>query len=157
MFSGTHSLVTTIRPQLGVIEYPDLRQVSVADLPGLIEGAHINVGMGYQFLKHVERTRLLLLVVDLFGFALSHQHDHRTCLENVYALNKELELYDKELLKKPCMLLVNKMDVDGSQKEFDIVKEKIANLPGIRDLNMKRLKCTKLKEKKTDVQPILGP
>lgn len=66
--------------------------------------------MGHKFLKHVERTRLLLMCVDLHGFRLSASHAHRTCLENVFALNKELELYDETLLQKPCVLLVNKID-----------------------------------------------
>lgn len=122
--------VTTIRPQIGTMEFKDLRQISVADLPGLIEGAHINVGMGYKFLKHVERTRLLLLVVDLFGFKLSSVHTQRTCLENIYALNKELEMYDKELLKKPCILLLNKIDQEGSEEKYDEIREKVLNLPG---------------------------
>lgn len=122
--------VTTIRPQIGTITFNDLRQISVADLPGLIEGAHVNIGMGYKFLKHVERTRLLLMVVDLFGFQLSNAHHQRTCLENIYALNKELEMYDKELLKKPCILLLNKIDQDGSQDKYDEIKEKVLNLSG---------------------------
>lgn len=105
--------------------------MSVADLPGLIEGAHTNVGMGFKFLKHVERTRLLLMVVDLFGFRLSEKHEHRTCLENVYALNKELELYNKDLLRKPCVLLLNKIDKDNSQKELDTIIDKVINLPGM--------------------------
>ena len=90
----------------------------MADLPGLIEGAHRNVGMGHQFLKHVERTSLLLLIIDIFGFQLSHNHLKRNCLENIYALNKELELYDATLLEKPSILLVNKMDKNGSEEEF---------------------------------------
>ncbi|XP_030381177.1 GTP-binding protein 10 homolog [Scaptodrosophila lebanonensis] len=106
---------TTIRPQIGTIEYSDLRCISVADLPGLIEGAHANFGMGHKFLKHIERTRLLLFMVDIFGFQLSQQHPHRDCLTNIYALNKELELYDASLLEKPCVLLVNKMDQEGAQ------------------------------------------
>lgn len=109
---------TTIQPQIATIEYEDYRQITIADLPGLIEGAHRNIGMGHEFLRHVERTSLLLLIVDIFGFQLSVKYHKRNCLENVYALNKELELYDKTLLEKPAVLLVNKMDMDGSFEEF---------------------------------------
>ncbi|XP_055638188.1 GTP-binding protein 10 homolog [Toxorhynchites rutilus septentrionalis] len=109
---------TTIRPQIGTIEYADYRQITIADLPGLIEGAHANFGMGHKFLKHVERTRLLLIIIDVFGFQLSQSHRKRNCLENIYSLNKELELYDKTLLEKPCVLLVNKMDKEGAIEEI---------------------------------------
>lgn len=109
---------TTIMPQIGVLEYSDYRQITVADLPGLIENAHKNIGMGHQFLKHVERTRLLMLIVDINGFQLSQKHQRRNCLENVYSLNKELELYDSTLLEKPSILLINKMDLDGSIDKF---------------------------------------
>ncbi|XP_055593048.1 GTP-binding protein 10 homolog [Uranotaenia lowii] len=109
---------TTIRPQIATIEYEDYRQVTIADLPGLIEGAHANFGMGHKFLKHVERTRLLLVIVDVFGFQLSQTHKKRNCLENIFALNKELELYDPTLLEKPCVLLVNKMDKPGAIEEI---------------------------------------
>lgn len=77
-----------------------------------------NIGMGHQFLKHVERTRLNLLIVDIFGFQLSQKHMRRSCLENVYSLNKELELYNETLLEKPSILLVNKMDLEGSIEIF---------------------------------------
>ena len=90
----------------------------MADLPGLIEGAHANIGMGHAFLKHVERTSLLLMIIDIFGFQLSPSHTKRNCIENIFALNKELELYDKTLLDKPCVLLINKMDMNGSNEEY---------------------------------------
>lgn len=81
-------VVTTIRPNIGVMSYNDLRQISMADLPGLIEGAHCNIGMGHRFLRHVERTKLLLLVVDINGFQLNHQHMFRSCLDTIVLLNK---------------------------------------------------------------------
>lgn len=84
--------------------------------------------MGHKFLKHIERTRLLLLMVDIFGFQLSPQHQRRNCLENIYALNKELELYDSTLLDKPCVLLLNKMDIDGAQELLTSIKPTIKNL-----------------------------
>ncbi|KAH8237909.1 hypothetical protein KR032_006064 [Drosophila birchii] len=119
---------TTIRPQIGTVEYSDLRSITVADLPGLIEGAHANFGMGHKFLKHIERTRLLLFMVDIFGFQLSPRHPHRDCLANIYALNKELELYDPTLLEKPSVLLLNKMDKDGASKIFTRLKPAISDL-----------------------------
>lgn len=81
-------IVTTIRPNIGVMTYNDLRQISMADLPGLIEGAHSNIGMGHRFLRHVERTKLLLLVVDINGFQLNPKHKFRSCLDTVVLLNK---------------------------------------------------------------------
>lgn len=119
------------------MEYKDLRQISVADLPGLIEGAHVNIGLGHKFLKHIERTKLLLMVVDLLGFRLSVLHNFRTCIENIYALNKELELYNKELLERPCILVLNKIDEEGSQEEYEKIKDRI------RDLKCKNLLFTR--------------
>ena len=63
---------TTIRPKVGVLEFPDYFQLRIADIPGLIEGAHLNLGMGHNFLRHIERTKLLLFVVDISGFQLSN-------------------------------------------------------------------------------------
>ena len=91
---------TTIQPNLGICEFPDLRRMSLADLPGLIEGASDNLGMGHKFLKHVERTRLLLFVVDVNGFQFKVDTPHRSALDTVLLLNRELELYKEELLTK---------------------------------------------------------
>ncbi|XP_034523482.1 GTP-binding protein 10 isoform X2 [Ailuropoda melanoleuca] len=118
---------TTLKPQLGKIMYNDFRQISVADLPGLIEGAHMNKGMGHKFLKHVERTRQLLFVVDISGFQLSSQTQYRTAFETVILLTKELELYKEELQTKPALLAVNKMDLPGAQDKFQELMHQLQN------------------------------
>ncbi|XP_065223273.1 GTP-binding protein 10 homolog isoform X2 [Planococcus citri] len=119
---------TTIKPNVGIMKYPDLRSISVADLPGLIEDAHKNVGMGHRFLRHCERTKFLVLVVDINGFRLNLKHIHRTCLETVVLLNKEIELFRDCLLDKPALLVVNKMDSNGATDEFDKIKDKLYDL-----------------------------
>lgn len=119
---------TTIQPQLGMMEYEDHRQISVADLPGLVEGAHNNVGMGHKFLKHVERTKMLAFVVDLLGFRLSVKHELRSAFENVVLLNKELELYKPELVSKPAILILNKIDIKGAEKLRDVTVEKVKHI-----------------------------
>lgn len=119
---------TTIKPNKGIIQFEDLRQISIADLPGLIEGAHNNIGLGHKFLKHVERTKLLLFIADVHGFQLSPKHPKRSCLETVLLLNKELELYDPELLEKPAILAVNKMDLEGAEDILQEVKHSLKNI-----------------------------
>ncbi|CAL7952482.1 unnamed protein product [Xylocopa violacea] len=119
---------TTIKPQIGIIKYKDYRQISVADLPGLIEGAHMNKGMGHKFLKHIERTKLLLFIVDIQGCQISLKYEHRSCLETVLLLNKEIELYKRDMLDKPAMIIVNKMDTEGANKIYNEIKLKLNNL-----------------------------
>ncbi|XP_069585580.1 GTP-binding protein 10 isoform X2 [Ranitomeya imitator] len=115
---------TTVQPELGKIMYPDFKQISVADLPGLIEGAHRNRGMGHKFLKHVERTKQLLFVVDVSGFQLSVKSPFRTAFETVQLLTLELELYKEDLLDKPALLAVNKMDLpEADDKLRELVKQ----------------------------------
>ncbi|KYN10596.1 PREDICTED: GTP-binding protein 10 homolog [Trachymyrmex cornetzi] len=120
---------TTIRPRLGIMNYDDLREITVADLPGLIEGAHMNIGMGHNFLKHIERTKLLMFIVDIQGFQLSPRHGHRSCLETVVLLNKEIELYKPDLLKMPAVLIINKMDTENADNILNEIK------PSLRDLS----------------------
>ncbi|XP_038598327.1 GTP-binding protein 10 isoform X1 [Tachyglossus aculeatus] len=110
---------TTIKPELGKIMFPDYKQISVADLPGLIEGAHMNLGMGHRFLKHVERTKQLLFVVDVSGFQLSSYSPFRTAFETIALLTKELELYQEELQTKPSLLVINKMDLPDAEEKCE--------------------------------------
>ncbi|KAM9023149.1 cilia- and flagella-associated protein 69 [Ara ararauna] len=118
---------TTIQPQLGKIMYADYKQISVADLPGLIEGAHANKGMGHKFLKHVERTKQLLLVVDISGFQLSVKTQFRTAFETILLLTKELELYKEELLTKPALLAINKMDLPCAKDNLNELMKQLQN------------------------------
>lgn len=119
---------TTIRPNIGIMHYDDFRKISVADLPGLIEGAHKNFGMGHEFLRHVERTKLLAMIVDVNGFQLNKKYPVRSCVETVLLLNKELELYKMSLIDKPAILIVNKMDVEGADEIYENIKDTLHNL-----------------------------
>nr|XP_004457692.2 GTP-binding protein 10 [Dasypus novemcinctus] len=130
---------TTLKPELGKIMYQDFKQISVADLPGLIEGAHLNQGMGHKFLKHIERTRQLLFVVDVSGFQLSSQTHYRSAFETIILLTKELELYKEELQTKPALLAVNKMDLPNAQDRFHELMNQLQNpkdFLGLLDKNM---------------------
>lgn len=111
------------------MKYEDERQITVADLPGLIEGAHMNIGMGHKFLKHIERTKLLLFIVDIQGFQLSAKYTRRSCLETLVLLNKEIELYKPDLLKMPTMVIINKMDTDNANNILKEIK------PALHDLS----------------------
>ncbi|KFO21186.1 GTP-binding protein 10 [Fukomys damarensis] len=118
---------TTIKPELGKIMYDDFKQISVADLPGLIEGAHMNKGMGHKFLKHIERTKQLLFVVDISGFQLSSETQYRTAFETILLLTKELELYNEKLQMKPALLAVNKMDLPNAEDKFHELMSQLQN------------------------------
>lgn len=103
---------TTLHPQIGVIEYPDERKgghrLLLADVPGLIEGAHENRGLGHRFLRHIERCALLLFMIDMAGTdARDPRNDYKHLL-------KELELYDPAMLDKPRLIVANKMDMPAS-------------------------------------------
>jgi GTPase len=100
---------TTLHPQIGVIDYPDQRgggrTLLLADVPGLIEGAHENRGLGHRFLRHIERCALLVFLLDMAGA------DARDPREDYRHLLNELELYDRALLEKPRLVVANKMDL----------------------------------------------
>ena len=98
---------TTIHPHLGVLESEGGRRLTMADIPGLIEGAGEGKGLGHRFLKHIERTRLLLYVLDLtYG-------PEEDLLEDFLVLRGELEEYDPALLRKEQMVALNKIDLQG--------------------------------------------
>uniref|UniRef100_A0A8C6TST8 GTP-binding protein 10 n=1 Tax=Neogobius melanostomus TaxID=47308 RepID=A0A8C6TST8_9GOBI len=125
---------TTLQPEIGKLMYKDHKQISVADLPGLIEGAHLNKGMGHKFLKHVERTKQLLFVVDVSGFQLASKTPFRSAFEAVQLLTKELELYKKELVSKPALLVVNKMDLPDAAEKLEELKIQLQSPEGFCSL-----------------------
>ncbi|NTV29394.1 MAG: GTPase ObgE [Candidatus Omnitrophica bacterium] len=102
---------TTKQPILGIVETDDVRFV-IADLPGLIEGAHLGRGLGHQFLKHAERTKILVQVIDMAGT------EDRDPLDDYETINLELEQYSSALAHKPKILVANKMDLDAARKNL---------------------------------------
>lgn len=100
---------TTLHPQIGIIEYPDTyERIILADVPGLIEGAHENKGLGHRFLRHIERCRVLALIIDMAGI------DGRKPEDDYRHLLRELELYDRALIEKPRFVIANKMDEEAA-------------------------------------------
>jgi len=110
---------TTKNPILGVVKFEDGQTKVLADIPGIIEGAHEDRGMGLGFLKHVERTRVLLHLIDFAAV------DGRDPLSDYEALNRELLLYSKELAKKEQILVANKMDIPEARRNLVKFKKKI--------------------------------
>ncbi|MGI5858577.1 MAG: GTPase ObgE [Tepidanaerobacteraceae bacterium] len=108
---------TTLSPNLGVADpgFGKGGSFVLADIPGLIEGAHEGQGLGHEFLRHIERTRLLVHVIDMSGM-------ERDPLEGFHAINKELVNYSKQLLKKPQLIAANKMDLPKAQENHEKIK-----------------------------------
>lgn len=95
---------TTLTPQVGIVEYSDFKRLTICDVPGLIEGAHENVGLGHAFLRHITRCKVLVILLDIAGT------DGREPWDDYKQLLSELELYDPALLDKPRLVVANKMD-----------------------------------------------
>jgi GTPase len=114
---------TTLHPQIGILEYADFHRVTVCDVPGLIEGAHRNVGLGHEFLRHIERCKVLVLLLDMAG------EDGRAPEDDYMSLLHELELYDPGLLKKPRLVVANKMDEVAAEQNLKRFKRKIRKTP----------------------------
>ncbi|QDP40735.1 GTPase ObgE [Radiobacillus deserti] len=110
---------TTLAPNLGVVETEDQRSFVLADLPGLIEGAHEGIGLGHQFLRHVERTRVIVHVIDMAGT------EGRDPYEDYVTINEELKAYDESLSERPQIVAANKMDIPEAEEHLQAFKEKI--------------------------------
>lgn len=105
---------TTLSPELGVVDVGDGRSFVLADLPGLIEGAHAGHGLGHEFLRHVERTRVIVHVVDMASV------EGRDVEEDLRIISGELHQYDERLSKRPQLVAANKMDLPGSEENLRV-------------------------------------
>lgn len=112
---------TTLTPNLGVARTKDGRSFVIADLPGLIEGASLGEGLGDRFLKHIERTRVIAHVIDMSAF------EGRDPYLDYVTINKELENFNKDILKKPEIIIANKMDLPSAKENLEKFKEKIGD------------------------------
>jgi GTP-binding protein len=102
---------TTLVPNLSYIQYPDRSRILIADIPGIIKDAHENRGLGLAFLRHIERSSVLLYVIDVSGF------EERDPLEDFQILRDELKAYNPELLEKPFLIALNKIDMEGADEQ----------------------------------------
>ena len=114
---------TTLHPQIGIVEYPDYQRLVVCDIPGLIEGAHRNVGLGHAFLRHIERCKVLVLLLDMAGT------DNRQPWDDYRHLLEELELYDPQLLNRPRLVVANKMDEPAAESNLRRFKRRVPHTP----------------------------
>jgi GTP-binding protein len=110
---------TTLTPQIGIVEYQDYRRIVVCDVPGLVAGAHKNVGLGHAFLRHIQRCKIVVLLLDMAG------SDNRNPLDDYQQLLTELELYDPALSNKPRYVVANKMDEPAAEKNLKAFKRKV--------------------------------
>ena len=114
---------TTLHPKIGIVEYTDFFRLTVCDVPGLIEGAHRNVGLGHQFLRHIERCKVLVLLLDMADA------DGRAPWDDFNHLLEELDLYDAALLEKTRLIVANKMDEPVAEQNLKKFKRHIRKTP----------------------------
>lgn len=117
---------TTLHPVVGVVDLPEYRRITVADIPGIIDGAHENKGLGHEFLRHIVRCKMLLFVLDMAGV------DGRDPISDYQALRKELGLYDPTLLKKEFAVIANKADLAESADNIKSFKRKYPKVSVIK-------------------------
>ena len=115
---------TTITPNLGVVDIGDGRSFVMADLPGLIEGASEGVGLGHEFLRHIERTRIIIHVVDMAGT------EGRDPFDDWVKINDELKQYNEKLAERPQIVAANKMDMPQAEENLEAFREQVRGLKG---------------------------
>ena len=113
---------TTLQPVVGVVEFPGFRRCTIADIPGLIEGAHENRGLGHEFLRHITRCRVLLFVIDMAG------SEGRDPISDLEILRREIKEYDDELARFPWKIIANKMDLEGAAENLAIFRERFSKI-----------------------------
>src|SRR3954447_2104042 len=113
---------TTLHPIVGVVEFPGYRRAAVADIPGLIEGAHRGLGLGREFLRHIMRCRLLIFVVDIAG------SEGRNPVEDLQNLRREIDLYDPTLSSRGWFVVANKMDLPGATENLKALRKRFPNV-----------------------------
>src|SRR5947209_5441121 len=113
---------TTLHPVIGVVEVSEYRRVTIADIPGLIEGAHKGVGLGHDFLRHITRCRIFLFVVDAAG------SEGRNPVEDIQNLRRELDLYDSRLSERPWFIVANKMDLASAEESLEALRKKFPKI-----------------------------
>ena len=115
---------TTLNPIIGTVKFEeDYSSIRVADIPGLIEGAHTGIGLGHEFLRHIERTQLLIFVIDLAGT------DGRDPADDYIKLREELQAYRPDLNQRPFVVVANKMDALESEDQYDDFVQKTGTTP----------------------------
>lgn len=107
---------TTLRPNLGLMEFDDFSRILIADIPGIIEDAHLNKGLGFSFLRHIERTSALVYLIELAP------NQDRDPFEEFLMLRRELKAYNPEMLEKPFIVILNKIDQEGAREIADAFK-----------------------------------
>jgi GTP-binding protein len=117
---------TTLNPVVGVVEFDDFQRLKIADIPGLIDGAHENIGLGHAFLRHIERTQILVYVLDMAG------SDGRDPWDDFHSLQKELELYMKGLSKRKSIIIANKMDLPEAEENLELLKADVDIDPNLQ-------------------------
>jgi GTPase len=113
---------TTLHPIVGVIDFPGYRRATVADIPGLIEGAHRGLGLGHEFLRHITRCRVLVFVVDVAG------SEGRNPVEDLQNLRREIDLHDPTLSSRAWFVVANKMDLGGAEGNLKALQERFPKL-----------------------------
>src|SRR6266446_5263368 len=138
---------TTLHPIIGVVEFSGYRRATIADIPGLIEGAHRNLGLGHDFLRHITRCRLLIFVVDAAGSEGRHP------IEDVQNLRREIDLYDPTLSQRPWFIVANKMDLPGAPENLSGLQNRFSS---IEIVPVSAMKGERIEELKTKLAKWLG-